>query len=467
MSEEKTKNKVKKLPVWHSQQELILKNWSEIGSSYRYLHDKSFMKYNSQNLRFALPVIVISTITGTANFAQKSFPESWTTYVPLGIGFLNLTAGLITTIAQFLRVSELLEGHRAASIAYSKFSRNISVELSLPISQRTCNGYDFIVQCRGELDRLIEQSPNIPTSIVNEFASRFKDGAFFKPDILDISPVIIYKNDEEAENKLKEELFIQEQKNRERIIKEEQDKRKNIELEIEKNRAEREKDIKKIISEFKKNSSNNINLNNVNESMDKLLKDLDNPYKNDNNIGKTINNILYPQMSDHKLTEIINEKLDISPEYSPKESSLDSEDNPVHSPINKIEKNAVINNRDTEENVNIEIKIDNSTNDSIPTSDKEYDTINNTQKIDSNINSEIDKLNSQIHQSKLNDQDNLNDQDKLNNQGNLNIEIDKSKLKKQKKGAKFYYFDYDNKIVYNTKYVKIGILDKDQEIVFD
>ena len=28
-------------------------------------------------------------------------------------------------------------------------------------------------------------------------------------------------------------------------------------------------------------------------------------------------------------------------------------------------------------------------------------------------------------------------------------------------------FDYDNKIVYNTKYVKIGILDKDQEIVFD
>ena len=188
---------------------------------------------------------------------------------------------------------------------------------------------------------------------------------------------------------------------------------------------------------------------------------MDNPYKNDNNIGKTINNILYPQMPDHKLTEIINEKLDISPEYSPKESSLDNQDNPIHSPTNKIEKDTVINNRDTEENVNIEIKIDNSTNDSIPTSDKEYDTINNTKKIDSNINSETDKLNSEIHQPKLNDQDNLNDKDKLN------IEIDKSKLKKQKKGAKFYYFDYNNKIVYNTKYVKIGILDKDQEIVFD
>ena len=101
----------RKLPikkVWHTQQEEILKRWSEIGSSYRFMHDRSYSQFEKQNLRFSLPVIVISTITGTANFAQGTFPASWQPYVPLGIGFLNLTAGLITTIAQFLRVSELL-----------------------------------------------------------------------------------------------------------------------------------------------------------------------------------------------------------------------------------------------------------------------------------------------------------------------------------------------------------------------
>ena len=56
---------------------------------------------------FALPVIVISTITGTANFAQGSFPEAWKEFVPLGIGFLNLSAGLITTVSQFFRVSRI------------------------------------------------------------------------------------------------------------------------------------------------------------------------------------------------------------------------------------------------------------------------------------------------------------------------------------------------------------------------
>ena len=58
---------------WHDQQEKILKRWSEIGSSYRYMHDRAYMYFNTQNMRFALPVIIISTVTGTATrFAPGS-----------------------------------------------------------------------------------------------------------------------------------------------------------------------------------------------------------------------------------------------------------------------------------------------------------------------------------------------------------------------------------------------------------
>jgi hypothetical protein len=166
---------------------------------------------------FALPVIVISTVTGTANFAQGSFPDAWKEYVPLGIGFLNLSAGLITTVGQFLRVSELLEGHRAASLAYSKFARNISVELSLPVKERTDDGSIFITNCRFELDRLIEQSPDIPEDIISSFVKRFpepgKDASgnptndydFFRPEILDIRPIKIYR-DKEAEIKRRAQI---------------------------------------------------------------------------------------------------------------------------------------------------------------------------------------------------------------------------------------------------------------------
>ena len=180
--------------VWQEQHEDILKRWAEIGSSYRYLHDKSMNKFNKQNMGFTIPTIIISTITGTASFALTSMPASWQPFAPSVIGGLNLIGGLITTISQFLRVSELLEGHRSASIAFGKFSRNISVELSLPLDEREVSGHEFIAKCRVELDRLLEQSPGIPMDIVNKFARTFKNTVFTKPEILEIRAVDVFRS---------------------------------------------------------------------------------------------------------------------------------------------------------------------------------------------------------------------------------------------------------------------------------
>ena len=58
------------------------------------------------NMCFSLPVIILSTLTGVANFAQSSFPIETRPIVSVVIGSLNIIAGLITTIAQFLKVAE-------------------------------------------------------------------------------------------------------------------------------------------------------------------------------------------------------------------------------------------------------------------------------------------------------------------------------------------------------------------------
>ena len=160
--------------IWHEQEEEILKKWSEIGSSYRYLHNHAYAKFVSMHTDFSLPVIILSTVAGTANFATQSFPAEWREYVSLCVGAINLTAGLITTISQFYKIPERMEGHRAASIEFGKFARNIAVELSLPTEQRSKPGHVFVADCREEMDKLMEKCPGIPTTLVKTFGSRFK-----------------------------------------------------------------------------------------------------------------------------------------------------------------------------------------------------------------------------------------------------------------------------------------------------
>ena len=262
--------------VWHGQQEKILKEWSEISSSYRFMHDRAHGKFHTQNLWFALPVIVLSTVTGTANFAHEAFPDSWKDYVPLGIGFLNLTAGLITTIAQFLRVSEKMEGHRAASISYSKLARNIAVELSLPVSERTIDGSAFIMECRGQLDRLLEQSPDLDDSTINKFEKRFKKHDFHKPAIIDLRSVDVYKDDEAELARRKREILEQDFEHRKRIIAEEQRFRQDI---IHKEKLAQKQSImemKQLKDKKRADKLKNITASDIGNRMTKLLGHIEN-----------------------------------------------------------------------------------------------------------------------------------------------------------------------------------------------
>tara|TARA_X000000368_G_scaffold386560_1_gene346608 strand:- start:758 stop:1648 length:891 start_codon:yes stop_codon:yes gene_type:complete len=188
-------NEEKKLPkIWHPQQEKILKAWGEAAACYRYMHYQAYCSYKNQSMKFTIPLIIVSTITGTANFAQETFPPTVQPFVPSAIGGLNLITAIATTIMQFLKINELMEGHRVASVQYGKVSRTIRLELTLPLSERTQNGTNMIENMRAEYDRLIEQSPNVPKYIIDAFEKEFPDdNVFFKPEIMHIQPITPFK----------------------------------------------------------------------------------------------------------------------------------------------------------------------------------------------------------------------------------------------------------------------------------
>ena len=191
-------SKKKVMKQWHPQHEKILKAWGESCACYRYLHYKSHQKYKTSSMRYTLPIIIISTITGTANFAQDTFPTSWHEYVPAGIGALNLFAAILTTVAQFLKINELQESHRVSSIHYGKLSRTIRLELNLPISERSHDGSNMVDICRSEFDRLIEQSPPIPGNVLRDFENKFANEDVTVPEISTVKPIDPFDGTKEA-----------------------------------------------------------------------------------------------------------------------------------------------------------------------------------------------------------------------------------------------------------------------------
>ena len=171
---------------WTTEQEELMAGWADIASSYRWMHDKYERKLSYLNTSTTVPVIILSAFTGSANFMLQSISggnEVIQKYALLGIGAVSIFTGILTTLGNFFRYAQGSEANRVASITWGKFQRQVAVELALHPNERI-DSLDFLKICRAELDRLIEQSPQIPDDIIKKFEKEFVDLPELKrPDI--------------------------------------------------------------------------------------------------------------------------------------------------------------------------------------------------------------------------------------------------------------------------------------------
>ena len=169
------KNKRNLKPIWKSEQEDILKKWADKALCYKTMHDRATKKYWCLNAWFNIPVIILSTLTGTGNFAQGTFGPKYGPYLILAIGTANLLSAIMGTIAQYINVAGMLEGHRFASISWDKYARGVSVELGKVRSDRQ-DPATYLKRCQEDYDRLIEISPNFSNDIIEWFNKLIQTG---------------------------------------------------------------------------------------------------------------------------------------------------------------------------------------------------------------------------------------------------------------------------------------------------
>ena len=137
---------------WTNEEVKLLCSWGDKAACFKWMHNQSHKQYYCKNAWITIPVIVLCAITGTANFAQGGTLSGVSSiYIPWIIGSFNLIAAIISTIAQFLNISERVEGHRVATISWGKFSRRIKVELTRR-DRISTNKFDKFLSYQEEYD---------------------------------------------------------------------------------------------------------------------------------------------------------------------------------------------------------------------------------------------------------------------------------------------------------------------------
>jgi len=191
---ESTKN-----TIWDESIENILSELGDESQINAFMHKKSQAYYTKQNIKYQLPIIVLSALSGTGNFISANFP-AYASIIVLAVGGVSIFTSIISSVAQFLKVSQLSESHRMSYLSWEKFYSTIKFQLNKRRANRD-NLKDFLSLVVPEYQRLKEISAEIPKHIYDQVKSNKKNLSKMQvPYLLNgFHPVVAYKDDEIVE----------------------------------------------------------------------------------------------------------------------------------------------------------------------------------------------------------------------------------------------------------------------------
>jgi hypothetical protein len=180
---------------WNTELENLIGSEGEKCAGLAWIYRQSEQYYSNRNNFIALPVIILSTLTGfISGSSQLIFvnPESSS----IGIGAVSLFTGVLSTLGSYFSWAKKAEACRISALQYSKLHKFITVELTLPKVERI-RAKDMLKMIRETVERLLETSPAIPPKILDMYESKIKKGNIdvAQPEIVaGVAPVLINRN---------------------------------------------------------------------------------------------------------------------------------------------------------------------------------------------------------------------------------------------------------------------------------
>lgn len=158
---------------WNKELEDLIAQEGEKCAGLAWLYTEAERYYSKANTSIALPVIILSTLTGfISGSSQLIFNNPDTSSI--GIGAVSLFTGVLSTLGSYFAWAKKTEGCRISALQYGKLQKFIAIEMTLPKVERI-RARDMLKMIRETVERLMETSPAVPPHIIEKYNQTFKD----------------------------------------------------------------------------------------------------------------------------------------------------------------------------------------------------------------------------------------------------------------------------------------------------
>lgn len=185
---------------WTVRLEEYFAETGEKASGLAWVHKHSEAMYSTRKTYIDLPVIIGSGLIAFLNAGSSNlFDDPKISSIALGVGSLFL--GVLNSIGTYFGWSKRAEGHRISAIHYARLYRFITIELSLPRTERMIP-HDLLKYVKDQYDRLAEISPMVPEIVIHAFQRKFRhEKEISKPEEANgLHKIVIFKDEDVYEN---------------------------------------------------------------------------------------------------------------------------------------------------------------------------------------------------------------------------------------------------------------------------
>lgn len=158
---------------WNSSLEKMIAKEGEKCAGLAWLYSETERYYSRNNTCVALPVIILSTVTGFMS-GSSTLLFSGSDMSAIGTGAVSLFTGVLSTIGSYYAWAKKAEACRISALQYSKLQKVIVIEMTLPKNERVPAPV-MLKMMRENVERLLETSPAVPEHIIQKYKQKFKD----------------------------------------------------------------------------------------------------------------------------------------------------------------------------------------------------------------------------------------------------------------------------------------------------